>query len=721
MGKVRVIIDGESRLVDEGDLEFFKRRGARETDAGDDIEVADKERRTKEFSRLDQRIAGGAEAIARGASLGLSDTFLADAGVTDPGRAAARRDELGVVGDVLEVGTLVGSALLTGGGSLVGRGLAATPAGLLARGSARAGSALAKRLGGRTSAVVAGLATEGAIDGAAFEVGSALSTATLENRELTASDVSGALFRGGLTGVLGGAAIGSGAAVLRRGAQTTKRFFKPGAAQTRAVEGSLGTHLDALLRADNVEAQALQRRLATQLGGDLSGERLLQYIDNPKVKFPDKQKVLRTYGDLVTVARKTSPEVASLLDDTGASVFKAIQSSAESQLGAAGAKNFTKNLQKFALGIEAVDLAGEAAGVDLVPLPKEASALLFLAGVGGLRGAKKKSSGLVKSLANAASQGASGQLASRVGNALTREPVVKGAIRQAGFRAGGKLVSSRTSRVADAVEGDILQLVGREQSAKGRVGRAFTRFLGATRKPGPIVALKVKDILGDVFPEDKPSKPTPGVSKQVSDFLKVQRDMRRLTQNPQQIMQRIQDSTSGLDAIDPELAVMTRDRLFSTLDFLNGKMPVNSGAGQYMFGDAYVPDPVALAAFLRYAKAATDPASIFEDLANNKLSPEAAEVAQKLHGAHLAEFIDRMAEPGNMERMAKLPVESKIQLFMLTGQVTHPSILHFKQLQETFVKLEEESQQAQQQAPAPNNSGQGVTQQPTLAQQLEAR
>lgn len=153
----------------------------------------------------------GGEALLRGATLGLSDV-AADALGANTEAMQARQEALGHVGTGLEIAGGLIPGLASGGTSLGARALASTPAGLLARGAASAGAraeaALLARGVGQGAARIAGMAAEGALDGAVANVGAALSEASLGDLELTAEELVSAGGLGALLGFAGGGVLG---------------------------------------------------------------------------------------------------------------------------------------------------------------------------------------------------------------------------------------------------------------------------------------------------------------------------------------------------------------------------------------------------------------------------------------------------------------------------------------------------------------------------------
>lgn len=170
----------------------------------------------QEFAARDAPIQAGAEALASGATLGLSDFVGGQLSPEYAQGAAARRESLGGVGTALEIGGAILPTLVSGG--------TLTPAGAVARLSESAGAALERTLIGRGVgagvAKVAGMGAEGMLDGAISGVGQQLSEDSLGGTDITAERLLASGGLGALLGLGAGGAVGLGAgAIARRGAR----------------------------------------------------------------------------------------------------------------------------------------------------------------------------------------------------------------------------------------------------------------------------------------------------------------------------------------------------------------------------------------------------------------------------------------------------------------------------------------------------------------------
>jgi len=175
----------------------------------------------KEANTVSGMAKTGAEAIARGATVGLSDVALTSAlGDDYRERALARQQANPTLSTAGEVAGAVAPILASGGTGLAARGV--TALGAPARGVAalgRGGEALAaaalRTAGatgtsalGRVGARAVSMGVGGAVEGAAYGVGKEVSDAALGGTEITAEKLLAGAEDGALFGALGGGILG---------------------------------------------------------------------------------------------------------------------------------------------------------------------------------------------------------------------------------------------------------------------------------------------------------------------------------------------------------------------------------------------------------------------------------------------------------------------------------------------------------------------------------
>lgn len=180
----------------------------------------------REHTTGGQMALAGAEGVARGATLGLSDAALVGTLGDDYRKGAqARQENNRLVAGAGEVVGAVGGALATGGlFSAVGapaRGVAAlgraTEAGVA--GLVGEGAGVLGRAGARALA----LGASGAVEGSLYGAGQAVSRAALDGTELSAEKVMASMGEGALMGGAGGAVLGGAIGGFKGAAQAASK------------------------------------------------------------------------------------------------------------------------------------------------------------------------------------------------------------------------------------------------------------------------------------------------------------------------------------------------------------------------------------------------------------------------------------------------------------------------------------------------------------------
>lgn len=250
---------------------------------------------SEHYSSTGQQLIAGAEGLASGATLGLSDIAL-DAAGADTSQRADYNPRLRLGTEIL--GALV-TAIPTGGGSLEARGVAGTvkaftPSAALSRGAGAIGEKmLGKGLAGRA---VAG-AVEGGVAGTSFEA----ARAVLADDPFTVeSAVSGATL---------GAFFGAGAASVAHGVGglVNKVSGRKAAAALEGLDGLGGGADDYIARTG---APSLERELAQSLEDirlqQATPARAATELDIPAPrKYGPSKTANQVYGD---VARGLVPD-----------------------------------------------------------------------------------------------------------------------------------------------------------------------------------------------------------------------------------------------------------------------------------------------------------------------------------------------------------------------------------------------------------------------------
>lgn len=214
--------------------------------------IARRERAAQET--IPGQIQTAAEGFARGATFGLSDPALVSLlGEGYRKDAELRRQVNPITRHVSEFVGVAGPALASGGTSLAGRALAATPAGLVARGGAAVERAVAGGLervasgaAGRAAAKGAGMGAAGAVEGAGWGLGEAVSDTALKGEPLTAEKALAAMGKTALWGGALGLGLGAPTSYLASKAApladklATKSFFKSMGASKEDLRSVVG-------------------------------------------------------------------------------------------------------------------------------------------------------------------------------------------------------------------------------------------------------------------------------------------------------------------------------------------------------------------------------------------------------------------------------------------------------------------------------------------------
>lgn len=250
-GRVHMLDGGVPVTVDEADVQDALAAGyALETPEGVQARQVQRERST-----LGQKVLTAGEGALESATLGIGTYGAVELLGDDYRQAALERREVNPRSHL--AGQVVGSiapVLASGGTSLAARGLATV--GAPARGAAALGSlaerSAARLLAGRpVLSRAVGVGAAGAVEGAAFGLGSSLADSALQDTEWTADKAMSAMADGAWYGLAGGAAIGGGSAIIGRAGKAALakmvggRSLKEAAAdfaETRAVKSVTGNN-----------------------------------------------------------------------------------------------------------------------------------------------------------------------------------------------------------------------------------------------------------------------------------------------------------------------------------------------------------------------------------------------------------------------------------------------------------------------------------------------
>ena len=284
-----------------------------------------------DYDTLGDKFAGGAAALARGATANLSDPALRFLGV-DANTLKNQRDAIGGWATPLEITGAIAPVLATGGaaapevaGGLAARtGLRAAAEYLPTTAISRLGSAITRGIapeGAGLGAKVLGGALGAGTETALYNVGAAASEAALSDDPLTIDHLKGAIS----TGYLLGAPLGAGASLLEHGLAAGSRRLgrlRDEAAAAPTIADDLGTldrkGLDVVKDAEHAAIEAARVPQRAQLGADIAAFRDELQASQPWVAvaqggtLAEKEAAIKAAKKLRVAHTKAESEAARL-------------------------------------------------------------------------------------------------------------------------------------------------------------------------------------------------------------------------------------------------------------------------------------------------------------------------------------------------------------------------------------------------------------------------
>ena len=260
--------------------------------------------------------------------------------------------------------------------------------------------------------------------------------------------------------------------------------------------------------------------------------------------------------------------------------------------------------------------------------------------------------GLVTGLADAGSGGAVSLVKGAAGAAAHQTILERGNAVMAN-------VAHKLSRLqfiqkaSDAVTKRIDSALERVISGKGPQGRAVA--------PAAIQLL----INTPFLPEAKGAKK---VANRKEAAKQRSRELSQLMADPNRVADRITAATSGLNEAAPNITTQAVITATKALQYLHAKAPKNPQSTSTLqpLLDNWEPSDQEVASFERRLKAAFDPLSVIDDLADGKMSAEGAETMRDLYPQLHRETLERLTERLS-ESKDKLPYETRINLSILLG------------------------------------------------------
>ncbi len=225
------------------------------------------------------------------------------------------------------------------------------------------------------------------------------------------------------------------------------------------------------------------------------------------------------------------------------------------------------------------------------------------------------------------------------------------------------------------LKGPVAEVARKGKGTRDRASDAIVKFLSGAEKVGrkapKVAAFGSAAVLSSPLwdAEGTKRKADKNAHEAMRDRLAELDEARRL---PDLVMQRLaQQFPLGDAALQAEIAKVVNRKL----DFLASKAPVDTREpnpmglddGPQQFSQVEVEE------FARYVRAADDPASVLEDLAEGQLTYEAAETLREVYPALYAEVQEEMLDQIHALRAA-LPYERRVSLSIAFGIPVEPAM-----------------------------------------------
>lgn len=648
---------------------------------------------------LGNELQAGAEGVARGLTLGLSDEVADLAGAGRGVQQRKIRSPLAAGGG--EFVGVVAPALVTGGGSLAAKGAAAV-------GKATVKGAL-KQAG---AAAIRGGA-EGVAYGAASGLTEAVSEHALEgtplNGEHVLSTIGSHALYGGLTGgVVGGGASLVGSA-LRGTAQAAKSMASRVASKSEGVAGTF----DDLAKLDRPGLRAAREAELATIAEAKSAAKATIADDLAALRAESKKSTWWLHSpdaEAKAVSWKADKRIRSLLDnpkdmiDQVRSVRSALR---QQETGLASFISRADEVRLSAIQAHGVEGAATSARVkaladaervlarnkamqaklDDIIKPPASPRLTAIEDAADnlLAGGTKK--GLPQQLLQGAVFSGVTGLASPVVGPLLGSLLgakVAGAVGEAALgKLGGKL-SGAAAMGAKAVQGAVTLFTS--PAGKSIAGELIANIPGHpgqwAKTPG---ATKVLTSVSYASPEAVKSRPQRPQAPTKNPLVSAYRDRERELSSQVQpgpdgrpVMSlpartALHERLSGVAAVNPMLADKMETVAARRIEYLASKLPKRPDMGLPLGPDRWQPSRFAMASFARTAAAVEDPVGVLHRLSDGTLSPEDAEALRTVYPEMYAD-----AQRQVMERLPELretmPYARRLTLSILMGVPVDPAM-----------------------------------------------
>jgi hypothetical protein len=270
------------------------------------------------------------------------------------------------------------------------------------------------------------------------------------------------------------------------------------------------------------------------------------------------------------------------------------------------------------------------------------------------------------------------------------------------FRAGRGILSRFGGKVPRTAEAHVAE---RASQLREKAATALDRALGLAAKgardgkamavAGTVAALESP--LWDAGEPQKRRKATEDKKGAQELFRARAAEVMRAANDPDGARQEIARRTG---IIHPEVRKAVEDAALRKLQFLADKMPKDPRPAVLFGQREWQPDRAMIERWARYVRAADDPAAVLEDLADDRVTPEAAETLRVVYPSVYGELQRRLIERAP-ELQEGMTYQRRMQLGLLFQVPTDPSLTPeaLTYLQSGVAANEPQAQQQQPQGP----------------------
>lgn len=658
-------------------------------------------------------VQAGIEGLARGASFGLSDVLAKSSG-KDMQTLQRLKEANPIAAGAGEFAGMAIPSLLTGGAATaVTKGVAAKVA--------------AKSLATRIAARGLAGAGVGAVEGAAFGAGQAISEDALGEADLTAEHLLsrmgyGALFGGAVGGALGAAAPALGAAKNK----ISEFASKEGGLVSRIREGLDSASKTRALKTASPDQRTMDKLVAKygnqadEIAGDIMrGNNILKKrlaansIDEVHTNVSAARKEI---GSKIGEFRKKISSAAQ--EGDGVDVHNIISEMRAGLDKSASGAQITKRIESHLDGIEQrfakqpmasiKEIQQEIKGLDGA-LPKNAhftqEPSAYVESMKSLRAklneaadaasekvAKrsfspddfqlykqaKKEYGVLSDINKGTFKGVGRDIKNRVmsptdygatigASVLTGNPVT-GILAGVGHHVVRKYGSNVGSMLLERAAK--LQWLASESSIVNReVGQSVQRYLKRIASP-LATATRTTTRYGAATAGEAPRK-VANVRQEYKDRVA---EVKRITSDPVAMAGRVSDASQSLSDAAPKIAGALQQKAVTAASFLASKLPAEQHGSLLNLGKKdYEPSDAEVAKWMRYERAVRDPQSIMKDLDSGKLTVESVEAMKAVYPQMYQNIVMNLTEH-LADIRESVPYDKRIQLGMLFNVPTDATL-----------------------------------------------